>query len=165
MITSAIIFRIGIDFGYNDVKECSTTNNTETDDKQDGCNQILESKMNILKLNSIYSLNFKNYTEELYKALIKECNYNLLNLSTLNTSLDIESLTSVSNRTMKAIKVLRIDKRVITVNKINKPNNVLIVFCFLGSKNIFDIRIFSNNFCRTEKSWLGGKTRSVQTTN
>ncbi|XP_029348656.1 tubulin glycylase 3A-like isoform X1 [Acyrthosiphon pisum] len=111
---SSLLTRIGVDFGYNEVQESSTTNNTKTNDKQDGCNQILElkheyqyselTKMNSLKLNSRYSLHFKNYTEELYKALIKECNYNLLNLSTLNTLLDDESLTSVSNRTMKAIK-------------------------------------------------------------
>jgi len=100
--------------------ECSTTNNTKTNDKQDGSNQILElknehqcselSKISNLKLNSRYSLNFKNYTQELYKALIKECNYNLLDLNTLNTSLDVESLTSVSNRTLKAIKVPTLEK-------------------------------------------------------
>lgn len=117
--TSAIFFRVFIDFGCNEVKECSTTNNTKTNNKQDGCNQILElkneyqyselSKMSSLKPNNRSSLNFKNYTKELYKALIKECNYNLLDLSTLNTSLSVESLTSVSNRTIKAIKVLTLE--------------------------------------------------------
>jgi len=117
--TNAIIFRVFIDFGCNEVKECSTTNNTKTNNKQDGCNQILElkneyqyselSKMSSLKPNNRSSLNFKNYTKELYKALIKECNYNLLNLSTLNTSLNVESLTSVSNRTIEAIKVLNLE--------------------------------------------------------
>ncbi|CAI6373504.1 unnamed protein product [Macrosiphum euphorbiae] len=111
---NSFLTRVFIDFGCNEVKECSTTNNTKTNNKQDGCNQILElkneyqyselSKMSSLKPNNRSSLNFKNYTKELYKALIKECNYNLLNLSTLNTSLSVESLTSVSNRTIKAIK-------------------------------------------------------------
>ncbi|XP_015364911.1 PREDICTED: tubulin glycylase 3A-like [Diuraphis noxia] len=49
-------------------------------------------------------LNFKNYIKELHSALIKECSYNLLNLNTLDLTLDFESLTSVNNQTLKAIK-------------------------------------------------------------
>jgi len=112
---SVIIFSIGIDYNYNEVKKCSITNNTKTNDKQEGSNQTSElkneyqysklSKMRSFKLNTRYQLNFKNYIQELYKALIKECNYNLLDLTSLNISLDFESLLSVSNRTLKAIKV------------------------------------------------------------
>jgi len=97
----------------NEVKQCSTIKNNVTNDKQDGSNKILEvkeesqnselSKMN--SFNTRYQLNSKNYIQELHKALIKECNYNLLDYTSLNASLDFETLNSVTSRTLNAIKV------------------------------------------------------------
>lgn len=111
---NANIFVIGIFYEFSEIKQCSITNNTKTNDKQDGSKQIPGlknenqyselSNMSSFKLNTGYQLNFKNYIQELYKALIKECNYNLLDLNSLNT-LDVESLTSVTHRTLNAIKV------------------------------------------------------------
>ncbi|XP_025195685.1 tubulin glycylase 3A-like [Melanaphis sacchari] len=103
----------------DEVKQCSTTNNTKTNDKQYGFDQIRELKEEyqlpeLSKINSFntrYQLNFKNYIQELYNALIKECNYNLLNLNSLNLTIDFESLTSVTNQTLKAIK----DQKVFSV--------------------------------------------------
>jgi len=97
----------------NDEKQCSTTNNNITSDKQDGSNQILELKYDsqnpelskISSINTRYQLNSKNYIQELHKALIKECNYNLLDYTSLNASLDFESLNTVTSRTLNAIKV------------------------------------------------------------
>lgn len=97
----------------NEVKQCSTTNSNITNDKQDGSNQILELKKEsqdpeLLKMSSFntrYKLNSRNYIQELHKALIKECNYNLLDYTSLNATLDFESLTSVTSRTLNAIKV------------------------------------------------------------
>jgi len=97
----------------NDVKQYSTTNNNITNDKQDGSNQIIELKdesqnpelSKISCFSTRYQLNSKNYIQELHKALIKECNYNLLDYTSLNASLDFESLTSVTSRTLNAIKV------------------------------------------------------------
>lgn len=99
----------------NEVKQYSTTNNTKNNNKQDGFDQIQELKGECQipgpskkgKLNTRYQLNFKNYIQELHNALIKECDYNLLNLNSFNLTLDFESLTSVTNRTLKAIKVLK----------------------------------------------------------
>jgi len=100
---------------FNDeVKQYSTANDIKTNDKQDGFDQTLEFKeqcqirelSKISNLNTRLELNFKNYIKELHSALIKECSYNLLNLNTLYLTLDFESLTSVTNRTLKAIKVL-----------------------------------------------------------
>lgn len=98
----------------NDVKQSSTTKNNITNDKQDGSNQIIELKVEsknpelskISCFSTRYQLNSKNYIQELHKALIKECNYNLLDYTSLNASLDFESLTSVTSRTLNAIKVL-----------------------------------------------------------
>jgi len=107
-------FRIDTNFNCNEVKR-TIANNTKTNDKHDHSNRIPELKQECKNsrllmtssLNSRYQLNFKNYIQELYKALIKECNYNLLDLNSFNTTLDFESLTSVTNRTLKAIKVLK----------------------------------------------------------
>lgn len=97
----------------NEIKQCSITINNTTNDKQDDPNQILELKeespnSELSKINSFntrYSLNSKNYIQELHKALMKECNYNLLDYTSLNASLDFESLTTVTSRTLNAIKV------------------------------------------------------------
>lgn len=93
---------------YNEV-----TSDTNTNVKQDGSNQIPklkeesqnpeQSKMS--SLSNGYQLNSKNYVQELHKALIKECNYNLLDYTSLNATLDFESLTDVTSRTLKAIQV------------------------------------------------------------
>lgn len=98
----------------NKVKQYLTANNIKTNYKQDGFEQTLEFKKECKiqglpktsSLNTRYELNFKNYIQELHNALIKECSYNLLNLNSLNLTLDFESLTSITNRTLKAIKVL-----------------------------------------------------------
>jgi len=98
----------------DEVKQYSTAKNIKTVDKQDGFDQSLKFKeecqiLGLSKMsnfNTRFQLNFKNYIKELHSALIKECSYNLLNLNTLNITLDFESLTSVTNRTLKAIKVL-----------------------------------------------------------
>ncbi|KAE9542612.1 hypothetical protein AGLY_002523 [Aphis glycines] len=100
----------------NEVKQYSTTNNTKKNNKQDGFDQIQELKGECQipgaskkgKLNTRYRLNFKNYIQELHNALIKECDYNLLNLNSFNLTLDFESLTSVTNQTLKAIKEQKI---------------------------------------------------------
>jgi len=98
----------------NEVKPYLTANNIKTNDTQDGFDQTLEFKevckipslSKTSSLNTRYELNFKNYIQELHNALIKECSYNLLNLNLLNLTSDVESLTSITNRTLKAIKVL-----------------------------------------------------------
>jgi len=98
----------------DEVKQYLTANNIKTNNKQDGFEQTLEFKEECKipelpktsSLNTRYELNFKNYIQELHNALIKECSHNLLNLNSLNLTLDFESLTSISNRTLKAIKVL-----------------------------------------------------------
>ncbi|XP_022176617.1 tubulin glycylase 3A-like [Myzus persicae] len=116
---NSFLTRYGIDYSYNEVKQCSITNSTKTKDEQGGSNQIPEVKneyqyselSKMRSLNTRYQLNFQNYIQELYKSLIKECNYNLLDLNSLNTSLDFESLLSVSNRTLKAIK----DRKIFSV--------------------------------------------------
>lgn len=89
------------------------TSDTNTNVKQDSSNQILELKKEsqnpeqskMSSLSNRYKLNSKNYVQELHKALIKECNYNLLDYTSLNATLDFESLTNVTNRTLKAIQV------------------------------------------------------------
>jgi len=98
----------------DEVKQYSTANNIKTNNKQYVFDQTLEFKeecqirelSKISDLNTRLELNFKNYIKELHSALIKECSYNLLNLNTLYLTLDFESLTSVTKRTFKAIKVL-----------------------------------------------------------
>jgi len=98
----------------NEVKPHLTANNIKTNDTQDGFDQTLEFKeeckipgqSKTSSLNTRYELNFKNYIQELHNALVKECSYNLLNLNSLNLTSDFESLTSITNRTLKAIKVL-----------------------------------------------------------
>ncbi|XP_026821173.1 tubulin glycylase 3A-like [Rhopalosiphum maidis] len=100
-----------IDFN-NEVKQRSITNDTKTNNKQDGSNQILELKeetqnLELLKMSSLntrYRLNYKNYVQELHKALIQDCNYNLLDYTSLNASLDFETLTNVTSQTLKAIQ-------------------------------------------------------------
>lgn len=89
------------------------TSDTNTNVKQDGSNQIPELKeesqnseqSKMSSLSNRYQLNSKNYVQELHKALIKECNYNLLDYTSLNATLDFESLTNVTSRTLKAIQV------------------------------------------------------------
>ncbi|XP_060868327.1 tubulin glycylase 3A-like [Metopolophium dirhodum] len=93
----------------NEVKQCSNTNNNTTNDKQDSSNQILELKeesqnSELSSFNTRYQLNSRNYIQELHKALIKECNYNLLDYTSLNATLDFESLTTVTSRTLNAVK-------------------------------------------------------------
>lgn len=98
----------------NEVKQSSTTNNTKTIVKQDCPKRILGLKeqyqnpelSKMSSINSRYQLNFKNYIQELHKALMKECNNNLLDyVNTLNTTLDSESMTSFTNQTLQAVKV------------------------------------------------------------
>lgn len=94
----------------NEEKQCSTTNNNITNDKQDSSNQILELKeesqnSELSSFNTRYQLNSRNYIQELHKALIKECKYNLLDYTSLNAKLDFESLTTVTSRTLNAVKV------------------------------------------------------------
>ncbi|XP_025191717.1 tubulin glycylase 3A-like [Melanaphis sacchari] len=97
----------------NEVKQCTTTNDIKTNIKQDGSNQNSESKEEFQNLkfskmqsnlNTRYRLNSKNYVQELHKVLIKECNYNLLDYTALNAALSFESLTNVTNRTLRAIQ-------------------------------------------------------------
>jgi len=98
----------------NEVKQSSSANNTTTNDKHDSSNRIPELKeeyqspelSKISSINKRYKLNFKNYIQELHNALIKECNYNLLDYDiSLSTTLDFESMTSFTNQTLQAVKV------------------------------------------------------------
>lgn len=98
----------------NKVKQSSNTNNTKRNDKQDDSNRIPELKeeyqnpevSKTSSINTRYLLNFKNYIQELHIALIKECNYNLLDYdNTLSTTLNFESMTSFTNQTLQAVKV------------------------------------------------------------
>jgi len=98
----------------NKVKQSSTTNNTKTNYKQDDSYRIPELKeeyqnpelSKTSSINTRYLLNFKNYIQELHKALIKECNYNLLVYdNSLNTTLDFEFMESFTNQTLQAVKV------------------------------------------------------------
>lgn len=103
------------DLHVKDVKHCSTAIVSKKNGKEDDANQSLgereknhesvQLKTDDNSLNSRYQLNFRNYIPELHKALIKECNDNLIDYSTLNATLDLESLTNVTARTLKAIKV------------------------------------------------------------
>lgn len=69
-------------------------------------------------INTKYKLNFKNYIQELHNALIKECNYNLLdNDNLLNTTLDFETMTSFTNQTLQAVKVRKYRLRTNHFNK------------------------------------------------
>lgn len=89
----------------------SAANDSKKNDKDDS-RQILDKPIrllsvtpSIINLNRRYQLTSANYVSELHKALVKECYENLLDFKMLNASLDFESLTNVSNRTYKAIKV------------------------------------------------------------
>lgn len=76
-------------------------------DKQEYFKQAAERKEQIQNtINNRYQLNVQNYTTELHNKLIKECKDNLLDISTLNAKLDIDSLNNITNRTLNAIKVL-----------------------------------------------------------
>jgi len=98
-----------------DVKQCFTATISKRNDTEDVTirspvkkkrNQdSIQIKTCDNSLNSRYQLNVQNYISELHKALLKECNENLLDYSTLNATLDLESLTNVTTRTLKAIKV------------------------------------------------------------
>lgn len=94
-------------------------NDSKKNDRQDGSKQTYDKSMGLVNVarlknnpNSRYKLTTNNYVFELHKALLKECNDNLLDFNLLNASLDFESLTDVTSRTFKAIKV--IDKRSLT---------------------------------------------------
>lgn len=56
-------------------------------------------------LNNRYKLNAHNYIMELHRALIKDCKDNLIEFNTVNVTIDRETLSNISFRTNKAIKV------------------------------------------------------------
>lgn len=56
-------------------------------------------------LGNRYRLNAGNYVAELHKALLKECNDNLIDFSVIKPILVRESLSDISCQTFKAIKV------------------------------------------------------------
>lgn len=97
----------------NEVNHCSTTNNTKNNDRHNESNQIPEFKEKhqnpeLSKISSIYSryqLNFKNYIQELHKALIKECNYNLIDYTSLNAHFSDAPISNVIEQTLQAVKV------------------------------------------------------------
>lgn len=94
------------------IGQSSTVYDCKLDDKQDDSKQGhheeaaetpgAESKTIAI---SRYPLNAKNYIAELHKALIKECNFSLVDFNSLNATLDFDTLSNVSFRTMKAVKV------------------------------------------------------------
>lgn len=93
-------------------KQFTTTNDCATIDRQTDSKQIMDkttespnSTISKNKINSRYQLNSTNYIINLHRILIKECEDNLLDLNLLNATLDDESLTNVTHRTLKAIKV------------------------------------------------------------
>lgn len=89
------------------VKQYSIITDFKNIDKQDYSKQAVERKEQIQNtINSRYRLNVQNYITELHNKLIKECKHNLLDCSTLNAKLDIDSLNNITNRTLNAIKVL-----------------------------------------------------------
>jgi len=97
------------------VKQCSTTKIFKRNDKEDVTKQSpvkkkknqdsVQIKTCDNSLNSRYQLHVRNYISELHKSLLKECNENLLDYNTLNATLNLESFTNVTTRTLKAIKV------------------------------------------------------------
>lgn len=97
----------------NEVNQCSTTNNTKNDDRHNESNQIPESKEEyqnpeLSKISSIYSRyqpNFKNYIQELHKALIKECNYNLIDYASLQANFNDAPIKNIIEQTLQAVKV------------------------------------------------------------
>lgn len=89
-----------------DVKQYSFVNNSKSYDKQDGQNQVIEKIPN--GLYSRYHLNVRNYVMELHKALMKECKDYLLDSSSMNSRLNFESISSITNQTWNAIKVLTV---------------------------------------------------------
>lgn len=90
----------------NDVKQNSSVSSYKSNEKQNDSKQIVERKEKISNtLNNRIQLNVQNYITELHKALIKECNENLLDCSSWNARLDFESLINVTNRTLNAVKV------------------------------------------------------------
>lgn len=93
-------------------KQFATTNEYTTIDRQADSKQIMDktkespnSTISKNKINSRYQLNSTNYIINLHRVLVKECEDNLLDLNLLNATLDDESLTNVTHRTLKAIKV------------------------------------------------------------
>ncbi|CAH1731502.1 unnamed protein product [Aphis gossypii] len=103
----------------NEVNQCSTTNNTKNNDRHNESNQIPEFKEEhqnpeLSKISSIYSryqYNFKNYLHELHKALIKECNYNLIDYTSLNAQFSIAPISNIIEQTLQAVK----DKKIFSV--------------------------------------------------
>jgi len=97
----------------NEAEQCSTINITKQNDKPFGSNQIQEFEeeyqnpelSRISNINTRYQFNSENYIQELHNALIKESNYNLLNYTSLNATLDSESISSVTYKTLQAVKV------------------------------------------------------------
>jgi hypothetical protein len=92
-------------------KTSTAVNDSKTNDKIDDSKQT-EKFAGILcatqlknNLSNGFKLTTINYVSELHKALLKECNNNLLDFKSLNASLDYESLTNVTSRTFKAIQV------------------------------------------------------------
>lgn len=89
-----------------DVKQYLSVNSSKSNDKQDGLNQVIEKIPN--GLYSRYQLNVQNYVMELHKALLKECKDYLLDCSSMNSRLDFESMSNITNQTWNAIKVLTV---------------------------------------------------------
>lgn len=93
-------------------KSSSPVNDSKTNDKIDGSKQTEKSIGPLcatrlkINLSNRYKLTTTTYIPELHRILLKECNDNLLDFKSLNASLDFESLTSVTSRTFKAIKVI-----------------------------------------------------------
>lgn len=86
-------------------------NLTQTDKRSDS-KQIVDmktenqnSEISKNKINNGYQLNSGNYITTLHKMLIKECEDNLMNLNIINATLDDETLTNVTHRTLRAIQV------------------------------------------------------------
>lgn len=84
----------------------------QTDEKQDVTNQIDEKQTKLHNseqhrdnLINRYPLNSQNYITELHTALVKECKDNLLDFNSMTVTVGLESMTNLTQRTLKAIKV------------------------------------------------------------
>ncbi|VVC38473.1 Tubulin-tyrosine ligase/Tubulin polyglutamylase [Cinara cedri] len=93
-----------------EIKQFAATKDYTKIDRQTDSKQIMEktgrqhsepSKQNTYNR---FPLNSRNYITELHRVLLKECEDNLLDLNLLNATLDDESLTNVTHRTLRAIK-------------------------------------------------------------
>lgn len=123
--------QISTDNHFKEAKQNLVGNNKKKDDeshnsfKQNQGNKENQkhSEQPRSPLYNRYQLNFRNYITELYKALMKECQDNLIDNNTLNATLDFETMSDVTYRTLRAIKVRQLINKMLTFKKLITSNS------------------------------------------